>query len=132
MDLRELIEKAAERAGTSAALAGELGMHQNRLAEWKKGKRRPDANEIAFLAKTAGLPILETVAEIEAQLDNRFTAVWREALGKLKAAGVAAVLVLASLPHQEAKAGVLQLQNMHTLRSTMPICSVLCCSNCRM
>ena len=116
MNMRELIERAAAKMGTNAALAQGLGMHQNRLSEWKRGTRKPEANEIAYLASVAGLPVLETVAEIEAQLDDRFTAVWREALGKLKAAGVAAVLVLASLPHQEARAGVLQLQDMHSFQ----------------
>ena len=46
------------------------------------------------MAECAGLPVLQTVAEIEAQLDERYAPIWREALGKLTAAGVAATMVM--------------------------------------
>lgn len=94
MTLIELIEQAAARAGSHGELAKLLDRHQTRLSEWKKGKQKPDAHEVAFMAELAGLPVLETVADIEAQLDDRYAAVWRNALGKLKAAGVAAGVVL--------------------------------------
>lgn len=136
MDVRELVEQAAQAAGTHTALALELGMHQNRLAEWKKGKRRPDANELAYMADRAGLPVLETVAEIEAQLNDRFSDVWRHALGKLKAAGVAASLAgvgLIALPSHEAKAATLDIARVCTdsgsAHGSMPICSDSCASS---
>jgi transcriptional regulator with XRE-family HTH domain len=88
--LFELIDKAAEAMGSQRALAAAMNKKPPRLSEWKSGEAKPDAHEIAFLARKAGLPVLETVAEIEAQLDSRYSEIWREALGKLKAAGIAA------------------------------------------
>jgi len=90
MDLRELLDAAAEAAGSKAALAREFNKAPPRISEWYNGTTKPDVHEIAFLARKAGLPVLETVAEIEAQLDSRYSEIWREALGKLKAAGIAA------------------------------------------
>ena len=94
MKLIELIDKAAEAKGSLGALAASMNKAQTRLSEWKKGERKPDAHEIAYLAECAGLPILETVADIESQLDERYATIWREALGKLRAAGVAATVTL--------------------------------------
>lgn len=90
MTLSELIDEAAEKMGEQKQLAAAMGKHPSRLSEWKKGKTKPDAHEIAFMAKIAGRPVLSTVAEIKAQLDERYASVWTEALGKLTAAGVAA------------------------------------------
>lgn len=90
MTLNDLIERAANNAGSLKQLAAEMGKHQNRLTEWKKGTHKPDADEIAFLARKASLPVIETVAEIQMSLDSRYAEIWREALGKLKAAGIAA------------------------------------------
>lgn len=92
MTLSDLIEKAVEAKGTRAAVAEGLGMDKQRLTDWKAGRRTPDANEIAYLAKCAGLPVLQTVGEIESQLNSRYAEIWREALGKLTAAGVAATV----------------------------------------
>lgn len=92
MTLSDLIEKAVEAKGTRAAVAEGLGMDKQRLTDWKAGRRTPDANEIAYLAKCAGLPVLQTVGEIESQLNSKYASIWREALGKLTAAGVAATV----------------------------------------
>lgn len=92
MDLQELIEKAAEAQGSLKQLAESMGKHQNRLTEWKKGTHKPDADEIAFMAKAAGLPVIQTVAEVQSELDSKYASIWREALGKLTAAGVAATV----------------------------------------
>lgn len=89
MDLQELIEKAAEAQGSLKQLAASMGKHQNRLTEWKKGTHKPDADEIAFMAKAAGLPVIQTVAEVQSELDSKYASIWREALGKLTAAGIA-------------------------------------------
>lgn len=98
MTLHDLIDRAATNCGTLKQLAAEMGKHQNRLTEWKKGSHKPDADEIAFLARKAELPVIETIAEIQAQLESRYADVWREALGKLKAAGIAAtVAVMATI-----------------------------------
>lgn len=92
MDLQELIEKAAEAQGSLKQLAASMGKHQNRLTEWKKGTHKPDADEIAFMAKAASLPVIQTVAEVQSELDSKYASIWREALGKLTAAGVAATV----------------------------------------
>ena len=92
LTLSELIEAAAEASGSRSALAREMTTRPQRINEWARGAAKPDANELAFLARKAGLPVLETVAEIEAQLDDRYASIWREALGKLKAAGIAATV----------------------------------------
>lgn len=94
MDLPKLIELAAQAIGSQQDLATAMGKKPARLSEWKKGTQKPDAHEIAFLAKCAGLPVLSTVAEIESQLDSRYSAIWSEALGKLTAAGVAASVLV--------------------------------------
>ena len=106
MLLTELIEQAKDAAGSYGQLAEKLDCHQNRITDWKKGIRHPDAGKIACMAELAKLPVLQTVAEIEAQLDGKFADVWRNALGKLTAAGVAASVGAALLisPANDAQA----------------------------
>lgn len=94
MQLAELIDLAVEAKGSRAEVAKGLHQSAQRLTDWKAGRRKPDAHEIAYLAECAGLPVLQTVAEIESQLDERYAPIWREALGKLAAAGVAATMVM--------------------------------------
>lgn len=105
-NLTELITKAGDEAGSLKQLAALMGKNQNRISEWRTGKAKPDAHEIAFMAEVAKLPVLQTVAEIESQLDSRYADVWRAALGKLTAAGVAASVTGALLlsPAKEANA----------------------------
>nr|WP_315848087.1 helix-turn-helix transcriptional regulator [uncultured Rhodoferax sp.] len=97
MTLIELIDAAKQKKGSLGAVAAGLSMDQTRLSDWKKGRRRPDANEIAYLAECAELNVLETVAEIQGQMDERFTHIWAKALGNLRAAGVAATVTMAPL-----------------------------------
>ena len=80
MNVKELIERAGSAIGGQKALAEGLGMHHQRLTDWKAGRRKPDASEIAYLADIAGFPILETVAEIEAQMSERHGDLWQKAL----------------------------------------------------
>ncbi|WP_154234704.1 helix-turn-helix domain-containing protein [Burkholderia pseudomallei] len=94
MNISQLIDAAREKAGSSATLAEGLGMHPNRLTDWKAGRRKPEASEIAYLAEQAGLPVLETVAEIEGQLNGRYAHIWKTALANLRAASVGGVLAL--------------------------------------
>jgi transcriptional regulator with XRE-family HTH domain len=78
-----LIDLAAAKHGSLGALAESMGKKPARISEWKKGDQKPDANEIAYLADSAGLPVFETVGMIQMQLDNRFTSIWQAALKKL-------------------------------------------------
>ena len=94
MDVSELLDAAKRRKGSLKDIAAELGMHPNRLSDWRAGRLKPNASEIAYLAECAGLPILETVADIESQLDSQHARIWKKALGSLRAAGIAAGLVM--------------------------------------
>ena len=141
MTLAELIDMAVAAKGSRRNVA--IGLHQSpqRLTDWKAGTRKPDAHEIAYLAETAGLPILETVADIESQLDERYASIWRTALGKLKAAGVAAAIAVSMVtPQDEAMASPLTSQVsgaalyiMSTIARTLRrlSCSVIKCLRLR-
>lgn len=94
MDIHQLIERAAQEQRSQRALASRLQVHPNVITYWKSGKHRPGPGEIAQLAECAGLPVLETVAEIEAEFDGKHRDVWRRALQALQRGGVAAALAL--------------------------------------
>ncbi|AJY27387.1 hypothetical protein BTM_2746 [Burkholderia thailandensis 34] len=95
MTISELLDAAKRRQGSLGAVAEYFGFAQTRLSEWRSGKRKPDAGQILVLAELAGLPPLETLAEIEQELDAKHASVWARALGNLRAAGVAASVTLA-------------------------------------
>ncbi len=85
MNIRELVEAAQKAVGGYKPLEEGLGMKYTRLSDWKAGRRRPEAAEIAYLAEIAGFPVLETVAEIEAQLSERHAGVWQRAVKEWRA-----------------------------------------------
>lgn len=118
MTLSELIEVAAASVGNQLDLAKEIGKHPSRISEWKKGKHKPEAGEIVRLAEIARLPVLQTLAEIESQLDEKNSQVWRNALGKLTAAGVAASVVAAlAFPAKDAEAHILAANNSNSAQN---------------
>nr|WP_307507855.1 transcriptional regulator [Variovorax sp. W1I1] len=78
---------------TLGQLAADLEVSQARISEWKKGKYWPDASQIMYFAQKAGLPEFDTLAELEAQHNEKAAPIWQAALGKLRAAGVAATLM---------------------------------------
>jgi transcriptional regulator with XRE-family HTH domain len=119
MTLTELIQAAGIAAGNEKTLAAEMGKHQNRFAEWKRGERKPDASEIAYMAARAGLPVLETVAEIQANTPGEYAGIWRDALGRLRAAGVAAAVVAGALSHEKQAEAL-------TLHSVKEVVCILC------
>ncbi|QNK67844.1 helix-turn-helix transcriptional regulator [Variovorax sp. PAMC26660] len=80
MELIDLINTAREKRGSYGAMAQDLGKDQSLISRWKKGTEKPDASEIAYMADTAGLPIMETVAEMEAKLRPQFATLWRKAM----------------------------------------------------
>ncbi|MEN9373024.1 MAG: hypothetical protein RIR79_576 [Pseudomonadota bacterium] len=84
MKISTLIDKAIEVRGSRKDVAEGLKQDPQRLTDWKAGRRKPDANEIAYLAECAGLPVLETVAEVQAELNDRYASIWRKALEGLK------------------------------------------------
>ena len=85
MNVVELIDRAGTAAGSLGQLAQAMRKHPARLSEWKSGKRKPDAAEVAYMAKVAGLPVLITVAMIEAELHPETRELWEQALGEIEA-----------------------------------------------
>lgn len=82
MDIKQLIDEAVKAKGSRANLAAGLNQDPQRLTDWKAGRRKPEASEIAYLADAAGLRVLETVAEIETQLRPAYAQVWRKAVSQ--------------------------------------------------
>ena len=89
MNLATLIEEAARKMGTAKALAKAMHTSPSRLSEWKKHGRKPDPAEVAYMAKVAGLPVLITVAMIEAELHPETRELWEAALGEVEGGGPA-------------------------------------------
>jgi len=85
MNVVELIDRAGMAAGSLAVLANSMHKHPARISEWKSGKRKPDAAEVAYMAKVAGLPVLITVAMVEAELHPETRELWEQALGEIEA-----------------------------------------------
>lgn len=85
MKLATLIEAAAKKAGTARQLAKAMHTSPSRLSEWKNHSRKPDTSEVAYMAKVAGLPVLITVAMIEAELHPETRELWEMALGEIEA-----------------------------------------------
>lgn len=106
MNIETLINQAAIEARSQRKLAELLDVHPNMVTYWKSGKHKPSATQIAQLAEVARLPVLETVAEVEAELDEGTAEIWKRALRALRgagvAAGLAAALVTATLGKAEA------------------------------
>jgi ribosome-binding protein aMBF1 (putative translation factor) len=85
MDVKTLIDTATKTCSiTKAQLAAEMGKAPARISDWSKGHWHPDANEIAYLADRAGLPVIETVAEIEATLYPQYAQLWKKAVSQLR------------------------------------------------
>ncbi|MDP3424425.1 MAG: helix-turn-helix transcriptional regulator [Burkholderiaceae bacterium] len=84
MTIDELIDRAATTTRRAqAAMAEDLGIKPARISEWKSGKRKPEAGEIAYFAQQAGMTgidVFRTVAEIEQQLRPAYARVWQKAL----------------------------------------------------
>lgn len=108
MTISELLDAAKRAQGSLGNVAAKLGTDQSNLSNWRKGRYKPSATQIARLADMASLPVFETVAEVEAQLEGDEDHVWARALGKLRAAGVAATVILTLAtcltPNREARA----------------------------
>lgn len=122
MNISSLIELAKDAAGSYGELAERIGRPASRISDWKAGRRKPDAADIMLLAEVAGRPVFETLAEIEMELDTERSSVWQRALGNLRAAGVAATVVLgatavASLTSKPADAAV-ELSNCCRSKTT--------------
>ena len=95
MTIAELLDAAKRKQGSLGTVAAQLGVSQSTLSNWRAIRSKPNATEVAMLAEMAELPIFETLAEVEKELDaGGHHSVWDRALGNLRAAGIAAGLVM--------------------------------------
>ena len=63
MDLvKTLIAKAAEKLGSQAALARELGVHRSQITNWKSGTDKCQAADLAAIAYLAGFNAMNVLA----------------------------------------------------------------------
>jgi len=85
MDIKHLIDTAKERSGLPlGAMADEMHISQVRISEWKKGKYRPGASQIIYLAEKAQLPAIEVLAEFEAETHPEMASFWKKAVSELR------------------------------------------------
>ncbi len=80
MLISEIIEKASLKTGGKVKLAEKINTHKNRISDWTSGRRKPEAAEIALLAEIADMPILETVARVEMEVNDKYKDIWTRAL----------------------------------------------------
>lgn len=92
----ELIEMAAKAAGGKSKLAQLLEKAPARVSEWLSGKGQPSDDDVMLMAELAGLPQVNTLLSVKAESGSKYAARWRDALGKLTAAGIAATVTLAT------------------------------------
>lgn len=93
-EFKTLIDKASKMCGSDAALARRMGVHQPSIAEMRSGKRKISPVTAAELADIAGEDAREAAlyAVIESARGTRREVAMREILGKVRAAGEAAML----------------------------------------
>ncbi|QTO42801.1 transcriptional regulator [Burkholderia latens] len=94
MKIGELLDAAKRKQGSLGSVAKQMDIEQSRLSKWRAGLLKPDAAQVMLLAEMADLPPFETLAQIEQELDAKNASVWARALGNLRAAGVAATVIL--------------------------------------
>lgn len=76
MNVVELLDAAKSKAGSLSEVAKRMGKNSGRISEWRSGRTKPDTGEVAYLADIAGLPILETVAEVEREVRPQYANIW--------------------------------------------------------
>lgn len=76
MQIWYVIEAARQKKGSIGAIAAELGVSYPRVSEWKNGKYKPDATQLALLAEMAELDALEVLANIEYEGKKEQESVW--------------------------------------------------------
>ena len=85
MDLvKTLIAKAAEKLGSQAALARELGVHRSQITNWKSGTDKCQAADLAAIAYLAGFNAMNVLAAttLKEHEGTQKGAVLNAALGK--------------------------------------------------
>ncbi|MBD7959326.1 YdaS family helix-turn-helix protein [Comamonas avium] len=79
-----LIAKAAEKQGSQAALARELGVHRAQITNWKNGNDKCQPADLAAIAYLAGYSALNVLAAatLKEHEGTQKGSVLNEALGK--------------------------------------------------
>lgn len=69
MNIAELLDAAKRKQGSLRTIADALGIRQSTPSNWRAGRNKPSATEIALLAEMAEPPVFETLAEVERELN---------------------------------------------------------------
>jgi transcriptional regulator with XRE-family HTH domain len=97
MNFLDLLEAAKAKAGSYKAVAERLNVDPPKLSEWKKGRYKPTSEHVVLLAEIAQLPELETLVEVQREINHEQAMVWERLLRKMGQAAAkagAAFLVL--------------------------------------
>ena len=85
MNIKDLIDAAKNKSGMQLGqIAEEMHIPQAKLSEWKKGKYRPGASQIIYLAERAELPAIKILAEFEAETHPELAGFWKRAVSELR------------------------------------------------
>lgn len=85
MNIKDLIDAAKNKSGLQLGqIAEEMHVPQARISEWKKGKYRPAASQIIYLADKAQLPAIEVLAEFETETHPEMAGFWKKAVRELR------------------------------------------------
>ena len=141
MDLvKTLIAKAAEKLGSQAALARELGVHRSQITNWKSGTDKCQAADLAAIAYLAGFNAMNILAAatLKEHEGTQKGAVLNAALGKemqrfLQSNGDGLT---------EIKGGIAEKHNVHYVKSIFSVawpalppkpawCQCACPASCR-
>ena len=76
--LKDLVEQAGNTIGSYKELAERLNTYPFIISEWKAGRRKPTPYNICYMAEIVGLNPLETLAEIQAELDIENASYWKK------------------------------------------------------
>lgn len=84
MNIKDLIDAAKNKSGMQLGqIAEEMHIPQAKLSEWKKGKYRPGASQIIYLAEKAELPAIEVLAEFEIESHPEMAIFWKRAVSQV-------------------------------------------------
>ncbi|MCU0250205.1 MAG: helix-turn-helix domain-containing protein [Vicinamibacterales bacterium] len=75
LDFRRLRTRRRLLDISQGALAKEIGRHRNAVSAWERGKAVPDAEDLAYLARTLGTPMWDLFVVLDAE-DEPVTARW--------------------------------------------------------
>ncbi len=77
MDISQLLDLAKEKSGSYTAIAEAIGKPRSRLSEFKNGRCKANASEVAAIALIAEVPVWKAIAEIESKNHPALAGVWK-------------------------------------------------------